>query len=356
MRIIFAGTPEFAAAHLDCLIKYMSATEDSTVVETEEARKEHEHKLVAVYTQPDRKAGRGKKLLPSPVKTLALENNIPVYQPLSFKNTEDLEHLKALEADLMIVAAYGMLLPKTVLDLPRYGCINIHASLLPRWRGAAPIERSIIAGDDETGITIMQMAEGLDTGDMLLKDSCPISSNETGDSLREKLITLGRPLLISALQGIVAQSLTPEIQNDDLSCYAQKLKKQEGEIDWSAPASLIARKIRAFTSAMPSFTLLENERIRINSATALAVDDGIDTETISPLSRAATGQIVKITDSCLWVSCGSEDSTAASEKTLLSISQVQLPGKRAMSIKDILNGRPDLFQVQQRFHSTQRTD
>ena len=250
MRIIFAGTPDFAAAHFEYLLKNHSSLSEAL-------------EIVAAYTQPDRKAGRGKKLLPPPVKSLALEHQIPVFQPTTLKSEEEQNRLKGFGADIMIVAAYGMLLPKAVLEIPRLGCINVHASLLPRWRGAAPIERAIIAGDTESGVTIMQMDVGLDTGDMLLKASCPISESETGDSLHDKLISLGQPALLESLNQFIERSITAEKQDDSQSCYAPKLNKAEGQIDWREPAGLIERKIRAFTSSLASYSVLNGERLRI---------------------------------------------------------------------------------------------
>lgn len=213
LNIIFAGTPEFAAVHLGALI-------------------ESEHNLVGVYTQPDRPAGRGKKLQPSPVKKLALEHNIEVYQPLNFKHEDDINQLKGLNADLMIVVAYGLILPKAVLDAPKYGCLNVHASLLPRWRGAAPIQRCIEAGDVLTGITIMQMDVGLDTGDMLTKVTTGIQSDDTGGSLHDRLASMGPKALLDTIKEVEQGQLKPESQNDELANYAHKLTKQEALLNW----------------------------------------------------------------------------------------------------------------------------
>jgi len=321
LRIIFAGTPQFAAEHLAYLLENQQALSEAIDV-------------VAVYTQPDRKSGRGKKQLPPPVKTVALNNNIPVYQPLSLKDLQEHQQLQALEADLMIVAAYGMLLPQAVLDIPRLGCINVHASLLPRWRGAAPIERAIIAGDRKTGITIMQMALGLDTGDMLLKKSCSIESDETGGSLHDKLIRLGQPALLETLQLLIENNVNPVKQDDSLSCYASKLQKHEGQINWQESAEQIALKIRAFTPSLATFSLLQGERIRVTQACA---DTQIETRLIE---KHLPGEIVSINEQFIGVVCGLDK-----QRSLLQIHQLQLPGKKALAIADILNGHADKFSV-----------
>ena len=320
MRLIFAGTPAFAAAHLSFLLDRLLDNSGK-------------HDIVAVYTQPDRRAGRGKKLLASAVKNVAAAADIPVYQPHSLKDAEVQQQLAALNADLMIVAAYGLLLPQAVLDIPRLGCINVHASLLPRWRGAAPIERAIMAGDAETGITIMQMDAGLDTGDMIDSATCSIDDTETGDSLRLKLGAVGGPLLVGALQQIEAASACFEPQSEESACYANKLDKREACIDWQQSAMHIERKIRAFTSALNCYALLHDQRVVIQQATALP--DGDD-------STAAAGEIVAVEKSTITVKCGQQ---------LLSISQLQLPGSKSMSVAALLNGKPDFFKAGQQFTS-----
>ena len=222
LKVIFAGTPDFAAIHLQALLN-------------------SEHQIVGVYTQPDRPAGRGKKLQPSPVKQLALENNIAVFQPVNFKDPASIDELKSLDADIMVVVAYGLLLPLAVLEAPKFGCFNVHASLLPRWRGAAPIQRCIEAGDKVTGITIMQMDIGLDTGDMLHKVTTDILADDTGGSLHDRLAELGPESLLTTLAQIKSGKLTPEVQNDALATYAHKLKKEEALIQWAQPAKEIGR-------------------------------------------------------------------------------------------------------------------
>jgi methionyl-tRNA formyltransferase len=226
MKIIFAGTPQFAASALAALLKV--------------------HQVVAVLTQPDRPSGRGMQLTPSPVKLLALEHGLPVLQPATLRTEEIQQQLAELGADVMIVAAYGLILPKAVLDIPRYGCLNIHASLLPRWRGAAPIQRAILAGDAETGITIMQMDVGLDTGDMLLRAACPITPTDTGATLHDKLAELGAGCILDALRQLQEGRLNPVKQDDTVATYASKLLKSEGQIDWKLDAGQIERAVRAF--------------------------------------------------------------------------------------------------------------
>ena len=313
MRIIFAGTPQFSADHLQALLD------------------QGQHQVVAVYTQPDRRSGRGKKLHASPVKKIAEHANIPVLQPLTLKDEDALQALAQLNADVMIVAAYGLLLPQIALDTPKFGCINIHASLLPRWRGAAPIERAIIAGDKISGITIMQMAIGLDTGDMLFKSSCDIAADDTGDSLRSKMTALGIPLLFKTLSAIDADALVPEQQNESDSNYAVKIDKKEALIDWHQSAEQIDRKIRAFTSAMGCHTFLNDQRIRIIKAAPIASD-----------KDNTAGTVIAINKKTIVVQCNN---------SCLEISMVQIPGAKAMDIVSLLNGRPDFFTLGDCFSS-----
>ncbi len=310
LRIIFAGTPDFAAEHLNAILA-------------------SRHQVIAVYSQPDRPAGRGKKLTASPVKEVALAHQIPVYQPLNFKTPEAVAELEALQADLMVVVAYGLILPKVVLDAPRLGCINVHASLLPRWRGAAPIQRAIEAGDSETGVTIMQMDVGLDTGDMLIKAFCPIFPEDTGGSLHDKLIEIGRPALLEALDAIAEGNLSPQKQDDSQSNYAPKLNKEEAALNWQLSAAQLALKVRAFNPFPVAHTKPagtgDDQRIRVWAAEAVVEN-----------SRQAIGSISKVDDQGLWVACAQGQ---------LILKQLQLPGKKAMAVSDILRGHPELFKV-----------
>lgn len=305
LRIIFAGTPEFAAVHLSALIN-------------------SEHEVIAVYSQPDRPAGRGKKLQPSPVKQVALEHDIAVYQPLNFKDPADIAELNALQADVMIVVAYGLLLPQAVLDAPKYGCLNVHASLLPRWRGAAPIQRCIEAGDKVTGITIMQMDAGLDTGAMLHKVSTGIALDETGGSLHDRLASLGPDSLLTTLAQLQAGTLQPEQQNDALANYAHKLKKEEALLDWSQSAETLALRVRAFNPFPVAYTLLGNERIRVLQASAL-----------DKVTQLQPGTIANVSAEGIEVACADG---------VLRLEQIQLSGKKAMMVADVINGQPTLFQ------------
>lgn len=304
LRIVFAGTPDFAAKHLQALL-------DAGL------------QVVAVYTQPDRPAGRGNKLTPSPVKTLALEHGLPVYQPDNFKNAEDQQALAALNADLMVVVAYGLLLPQPVLTTPRLGCINVHGSLLPRWRGAAPIQRAIWAGDAETGVTIMQMDVGLDTGDMLHKVVRPIMADDTSASLYDKLAIDGPLGLLETIGQIATGQTTPEKQDDVAATYAKKLTKEEAQIDWQQDAVFIERCIRAFNPWPVSYFSLAEQNIKVWQAEVLTSD-----------KQYPPGTIVQATKQGLDVATGNG---------LLRIKQLQLPGKKAMSFADVLNARQDLF-------------
>lgn len=304
MRLVFAGTPDFAATALKALIAAG-------------------HTIVGVYSQPDRPAGRGRKLQPSPVKQVALDHEIPVFQPETLKTAEAQKQLADLKPDVMIVAAYGLILPKSVLDIPTHGCLNIHASLLPRWRGAAPIQRAIAAGDAETGITIMQMDEGLDTGAMLLKSLTAIDMSDTGGSLHDRLAELGGKAIIEALELLKKGELTGEPQNDDLACYASKLSKTEGHIDWATDATAIERLIRAFNPWPGTYTDLGDQRIRIHEARALVTD-----------SDAFPGTVVHRDRDGIDIACGNGT---------LRITRLQLPGSRAQSVNDLINGGKELL-------------
>lgn len=311
LRVCFAGTPEFAAAHLNALIA---------------AQAESRFELVAVYTQPDRAAGRGKKLSPSPVKQSALDAGLPVFQPLSLRSEEARAELEALGCDVMIVVAYGLILPQSILDTPRLGCVNVHASLLPRWRGAAPIERALLAGDKATGVTIMQMDAGLDTGVMLDKTVVAIDPRETRVSLEEKLVAAGSRALVAAINSLEALQEKAEAQDDSQSTYAAKIDKAESLIEWALPASQIDLLVRACIGRTPAFTLLEGQRIRL-------LESAID----SAQSDAPAGTVTHVDKRGFSVACG--------ERSVLKVSRVQMPGKGEVSVGELLNGKPDAFAV-----------
>ena len=311
MRIVFAGTPEFAALHLQALLDDDSGN----------------HEIIAVYTQPDRPAGRGKKLTPSPVKALAENHKLPVYQPLSLKDSEQQQILAELNADIMVVVAYGLLLPPTILDTPKHGCINVHASLLPRWRGAAPIQRAIEAGDTETGVTIMQMDVGLDTGDMLQISHCTIDKDDTGGSLHDKLANIGPPALLSTLEQIAQGTVVAEKQNDALSNYAPKITKQEALLDWFQPADVLDNKIRAFNPFPVAYTTLGNDRIRIWQAE-------ITTQLGEDYKDKVPGTILE---------AGNRGIKVNTQKGSLLITELQLPGKKRLPVSEVLKSRSELF-------------
>ncbi|MCF6345847.1 MAG: methionyl-tRNA formyltransferase [Thiomicrorhabdus sp.] len=310
LRIIFAGTPEFSVSALKALL-------------------ESEHEVVAVYTQPDRPAGRGRKLTASAVKTLALQHDLPVYQPETLKDAEAQHVLASLKADVMVVVAYGLLLPKAVLDAPRHGCLNIHASLLPRWRGAAPIQRAIEAGDATTGVTIMQMDIGLDTGDMLSKVSTDITPEDNASRLHDRLSALGSSALIQTLQVLQSQQLTPEKQDESCVTYAQKLTKAEAEIQWSEPAETIVRKIQAFNPWPIAFTTFQGKPLRIGQA-ALQSDQGGGEKFIPQGNSKKCGTVLSIDKAGMMIATGSQP---------ILIQQVQPSGKKMMQAYDFAQSR-----------------
>lgn len=294
MKLIFAGTPEFAAQSLSAILAAG-------------------HQVALVLTQPDRPSGRGMTLRPSPVKALALASGIEVFQPLTLKDPAVHERLRAVDAEVMVVAAYGLILPQAVLDLPRYGCLNIHASLLPRWRGAAPIQRAILAGDTETGVCIMQMEAGLDTGPVLLSDRLPLASDETAGSLHDKLADLGARLIVNALEKIPLPAVP---QSDTGITYAAKIEKAEALLDWRLPAAEIERKVRAFNPFPGAATVLEGVPVKIWRA--VAVPGG-----------AAPGTVLAADRHGIVVACGDG---------ALCLGELQKAGGKRLSAAQFLSG------------------
>ncbi|MCE0556574.1 methionyl-tRNA formyltransferase [Motilimonas sp. E26] len=306
LNIVFAGTPDFAARHLAALIQA-------------------DCNIVGVYTQPDRPAGRGKKLTPSAVKSLAVEHNLPVFQPENFKSEEAKAELASLNADLMIVVAYGLLLPLAVLNTPKMGCINVHGSLLPRWRGAAPIQRAIWAGDATTGVTIMQMDEGLDTGAMLSKSELPILAGDTSASMYDKLAELGPNALLDTVAAIANQTAQAQPQDDALANYAKKLSKEEALINWQDSAEFIERCVRAFNPWPCSYFQLDGQNIKVWQATVIKQN-----------ANVAAGTIISADKHGIQVATGDG---------ILNLQQIQIPGKKAMAVQDVLNAKQDWFTV-----------
>lgn len=300
MKIIYAGTPDFAVPALEALLQ-------------------SEHEVIAVYTQPDRPAGRGRKLQQSPVKGCALVHDIPVYQPHSFKELVDLEQLIELGADLMVVAAYGLILPASILNAPRLGCVNIHGSILPRWRGAAPIQRAILENDSSTGVTIMQMDVGLDTGDMISKQVVPIDPSWTSFDLHEQLKQLGADLLISTLPMIESGQVQTEPQNESLANYATKLSKAEAKIDWHGSAEQIAREVKAFIPWPVSYAHLDGKLVRIWQ---------VSLDTIR--TPGEPGDVLDHNKEGIYVSCA---------EGVLCIEELQFEGKKRCTAAQAFNGR-----------------
>jgi len=302
LRIVFAGTPEFAAEHLQALLAA-------------------DLRPIAVYTQPDRPAGRGQKLMASPVKQLALEHDIPVLQPATLRDAAAQAELAALEPDLMLVVAYGLILPQAVLDIPRLGCLNSHASLLPRWRGAAPIQRAIEAGDAESGVTVMRMEAGLDTGPMLLKVTTPIAPEDTGGSLHDRLAGLGAQALVEAVGRLAAGDLPGEVQDDALATYAHKLNKDEARLDWRRPAVELERLIRAFNPWPVCHSSLGDTPLKVYAA-VLEAGGGVP------------GSILAASREGLTVACG---------EGALRLTRLQLPGGRPLAFAELYNSRREQF-------------
>ncbi|MFB6348566.1 methionyl-tRNA formyltransferase [Moraxella sp. ZJ142] len=328
LRVVFAGTPEFAAVSLQRLIAMQS---------------ELNIEIVAVYTQPDRKSGRGQKLTASAVKQVALAHDIPVEQPVSFSlkyEPDDgtggkfsRETLAKYRPDVMVVAAYGLILPLGVLNTPTFGCLNIHGSLLPRWRGAAPIHRAILSGDTETGITIMQMAQGLDTGDMLYKVACPIDETDTTVTLHDKLADLGADAIVAVLQDLPKYQAMAEVQDDSQANYAEKIHTQDGQIDWQNDAYFIHRQIRAVNA----FSHLNGERIKVISAKLIKADQ---------TTCESAGKVVSVGKNAILVSCGTSDDGI---QHLINLTSLQWPGGKPLNAEQIANSDKvndgDIFEM-----------
>jgi methionyl-tRNA formyltransferase len=308
MKIVFAGTPEFAVQPLKALLNT-------------------KHSVLAVFTQPDRPAGRGRILHESPVKQLARLHNIPVYQPVRLKNPEEQATLRELQPDLLVVVAYGLILPQAVLDMPKFGCINIHASLLPRWRGAAPIQHAILAGDKTTGICTMQMDAGLDTGDVLLRISCTIDPEETSETLHDKLTKLGTAALLETLEKLEQNTLIPHKQDPTTATYATKISKINAKINWQESAEVIDRKIRAFNPWPVAFAELAEQTIRIWSAKPNL--------TATLQHKIKPGTIVEIHKDSMDVATG---------EGVLTLLEMQLPGGKRLPVGEILHAKGSLFR------------
>lgn len=306
LNIVFAGTPAFGLPCLDALAQ-------------------SSHHIKAIYTQPDRPAGRGRKVQPSAVKEWALLHQIPVYQPLNFKDSVTVSELKALNPDVLIVIAYGLILPQSVLNIPRLGCINVHASLLPRWRGASPIQQAILHGDAESGVTIMQMDVGMDTGDMLEKVRCPITSSDTATTLHDKLAQLSAEPLLKVLEKLSNDTVKPEVQNNELVTYAAKINKEDALINWQQSAAEIDQKIRAFNPWPIAYTLLQEDVLRIHQAQIVTTEHS-----------QIPGTVLNIAKNGLLIAAGTQ---------ALLIEKIQLPGAKVISIADWLNSSKCQLQV-----------
>lgn len=307
MKIVFMGTPEFAVGALEKII-------------------EAGHQVVSVVTQPDKPKGRGKELQMTPVKICAMAHAIPVFQPVKIKAPEAVKILREYEADIFVVAAFGQILSEEILAMPKYGCVNIHASLLPKYRGSGPIQWAIIDGEKKTGVTIMQMDKGLDTGDMLLQKEVEIDKRETGDSLHDKLAAAGAELIVEALPQIEAGKLTPRRQNDEESCYAKMLHKSMGKIDWNMPAEKLDCLIRGLLSWPGAYTVFRGKNLKIWEEEPV-----LPGELLAEPLEAEPGGIVRVEKDAFYVQCGDG---------ILKVLSVQMEGKKRMSVRDFLLGYP----------------
>ncbi len=305
-RLIFAGTPEFARVSLQALL----------------ADDQH---IVAVYTQPDRAAGRGRKLTPSPVKQLAQDHNLPVYQPLNLRDQSEQDRMSALQPDVIVVVAYGLILPQAVLDIPRLDCVNVHASLLPRWRGAAPIERVLLAGDEKTGVSIMQMAAGLDTGAVFHKVECPIESNDTAGSLHDRLAQVGVRALLQTLSELQNGTASAVPQDESLACYAAKLSKQEGLLDWQGRAVDLEHQVRAFDPWPIAYTHIGEKTLRVFAASV-----------VEEICDQAPATIIHVNRQGIDVATGAG---------VLRLQKLQFPGGKVLVVADVLNAHQKDFAV-----------
>lgn len=319
LKIIFAGTPSFASDILEHLLK-------------------SKHQVQAVLTQPDRPKGRGQSMVESPVKALAKAHGLPTYQVPNLKDPSFDEVLKSYAPDLMIVVAFGLIIPKRILGLPRLGCINVHASLLPRWRGASPIQQAILAGDTNTGITIMQMDPGLDTGDILKTSACPIEPTDTSQSLQNKLVPIAVKVLLETLEDFENQNISPIKQDDNQSCYAPKILKQDGKIDWNDPAAKIERKIRAFNPWPIAFAEIDDLQIRVYAAKISDADAKIDAN--SKAKNVSPGTILSLDEDAISVATG---------EGVFTLLELQLPGRTNMPVREILKSKRSLFAEGKQF-------
>ena len=299
MKIVYMGTPDFAVGPLESII-------------------EAGHEVILVVTQPDREKGRGKEVVFSPVKECAVAHNIPVFQPEKIKKAEEVEFLKQYEADVFVVAAFGQILSKEILDMPRLGCVNIHASLLPKYRGAAPIQWAVIDGEEKTGVTIMRMDEGLDTGDILLQEEIILDAKETGESLFNRLAVLGSDTIVKALELMEKGELTPVPQDHDMSTYAKMLNKKMGVIDFNNSAVVIERLVRGLNSWPSAYTYINGKTLKIWEA-----------EVIADALEGQNGQVVKVSKDSFWVKCA---------EGMLEIMSLQLEGKKRMNAGEFMRG------------------